>query len=184
MLYDGLPPTGTAAGSIRSLYARRRQPVGVWVVKSVEAKEGCETNQGAIGMSDEGILRDVTDVRFGVSGTVIVEGTNLQGDFTRISLPILSLNSLIPKLVNAITMDFLSGAAECPTSESPIPDCLVTVLDGHAFATTDTKEPGLTLHTCAGTLQFHFAPETAAKIAKDLSRIATEALPPVSSMMN
>ena len=130
------------------------------------------------------ILRDVTDVTFGMTGTVVIEGIDVQGENAIIALPISSLQSLVPKLAKAITTYFLSTAAERPLNESPIPDCFVPVSDGHAFASSGTKEPALTLHTCAGTLRFHFAPEAAVKIGKDLAQIATAALPPALSERN
>jgi len=48
----------------------------------------------------------------------------------------------------------------------------------------DTKEPGLTLHTCVGLLQFHFEPDTAVRIGRELLQYGTAASAPDPSKMN
>lgn len=135
-------------------------------------------------MSEPLLLRDISGVRFGVPGTVVINGTDFKGATTGVSIPVLALTNLIPELAKAITATYYARAHETPPPGSPVPECLVAVLDGHAFAAKDTKEPGLTLHTSAGTLQFHCAPAVAAQIGKDLLRIATAALPPAPSKRN
>lgn len=136
-------------------------------------------------MTDLTIMNDVTGVEFGTLGTVTFRGSGPSGVAVAVNIPLTSLGTLIPRLAKAATIAVHSPVGSYPPNGTPVQDAyLIQATTGYAFAARDTREPGLTLHTPAGTLQFHFPPAVAAEIGKDLSRIATAALAPPPSKMN
>jgi hypothetical protein len=136
-------------------------------------------------MADLTIMSDVTSVEFGTLGTVTIRGSGPGGVAVAVNIPLTSLGTLIPRLAKAATIAVHSPAGHFPHDGTPVQDAyLIQVATGNAFPARDTREPGLTLHTPAGTLQFHFPPAVAAEIGRDLSRIATAALAPQPSKRN
>jgi hypothetical protein len=127
-------------------------------------------------------LAKILDVKFGNPGTVALVAKSCDDKNVTVTIPIIDLNNLIPRLLQAATVSLWPGPL--PANGSPIPFVLVPVLDGNPFAAKDTQEPGLTLHTPGGTLQFHFPPSLAVRCGKGLDAFGVAASPPDPAMIH
>ncbi|HZL60254.1 MAG TPA: hypothetical protein VFC38_11215 [Stellaceae bacterium] len=125
----------------------------------------------------------ISDVQFGTPGTIALVGTDFADQKITVTIPLTDVSNLIPRLLQAATVA-LYAAPPLPTNGTSIPIVLVPVLDGHSFAARDTQEPGLTLHTPGGTLQFHFPPGLAVRCGKGLDALGAASSSPDPAKMN
>ena len=133
---------------------------------------------------DNGIaLANISDVQFGTLGMIDIFGKNFQEGDVKVSIRILDVITLVPRLMQAAT-SATWGDPEYPSAGTAVPLCFVPVSAAHAFAAKDTKEPCLTLHTLGGMLQFHFPSDVGAECGKELHAIALAASAPEISSMN
>ena len=126
-------------------------------------------------------LGHISDVSFGTAGTIVIQGKDRDGDDVEVVIANTDIGHLAPRLMQAATIALYSEPTLPPQGTSVSEMCFVTVVDGHAFAAKDTKEPCLTLHTSGGTVRFHFQQTAAIKCGKELHEIALAAAVPDQS---
>jgi hypothetical protein len=116
------------------------------------------------------IMVNVTGVEFGTLGTVNIKGGSQGGDEIKFSIPVTSLQNLIPDLARSVTLAIGTQPAQQPNNGDPVPpEALITVTAGNAFPSGGDMR-GLTLHTYAGLFQFDLPPSVAEEIRKGFAQ--------------